>query len=50
MGRYAETRKLDEDSFTRRRRVRGADHIQTLDSASNFALDLYFLGGGAGRL
>jgi len=44
MGRYAEARKLDEDTLERRRRLWGADHPRTLDSAGNLAAHLRTLG------
>jgi tetratricopeptide (TPR) repeat protein len=44
MGRYAEARKLDEDTLARSRRVLGDDHEQTLSSANNLANDLTNLG------
>jgi Tetratricopeptide repeat len=44
MGRYAEARELDEDTLTRKRRVLGEDHPETLRSARNLAADLRALG------
>jgi hypothetical protein len=40
LGRYAEAREADEDTFARNRRVLGEDHPDTLTSASNLAVDL----------
>ena len=37
-------RDLDQDTLDRRRRVLGADHPETLRSASNLAIDLRVLG------
>jgi hypothetical protein len=37
-------RELDEDTFTRQRRVLGEDHPETLRSVSNLAFDLTSLG------
>ncbi|WP_328396438.1 tetratricopeptide repeat protein [Streptomyces sp. NBC_00390] len=42
MSRHANT--LTEDTLTRRRRVLGEDHPQTLTSAYNLAVDLGELG------
>jgi tetratricopeptide (TPR) repeat protein len=44
MGRYAEARKLDEDTLARKRRVLGDDDPSTLGSANNLAWDLTGLG------
>jgi tetratricopeptide (TPR) repeat protein len=44
MGRYAEARKLDEDTLDRKRRLLGDDHPTTLASANNLAWDLRELG------
>jgi hypothetical protein len=44
MGRYAEARGLNQDTLDRCRRVLGADHPDTLGSASNLAADLRALG------
>ena len=44
MGRYAESRDLDEDILDRRRRVLGHDHPDTLQSANSLAVDLRMLG------
>ena len=41
---YQQARDLDEDTLTRRRRVLGDDHPDTLTSASNLAVDLRALG------
>lgn len=50
MGRYDETRPIDEDTLTRRRRVLGEDHPDTLRSANSLANDLRALGEhGAAR-
>ena len=43
-GQFAEARRLNTDTLTRRRRVLGDDHPDTLISANNLALDLYELG------
>ena len=43
-GRYAEARDLDHDTWERNRRVRGADHPDTLTAASGLANDLRQLG------
>jgi Domain of unknown function (DUF4062)/Tetratricopeptide repeat/NB-ARC domain len=40
MGRYAEARDLDQDILDRQRRVLGADHPDTLNSANNLAFYL----------
>jgi len=37
-------RDLDQDTLARRRRVLGHDHPDTLNSASNLAIDLRALG------
>ena len=37
-------RALDEDTLTRRRRILGEDHPDTLTSASQLAHDLFGLG------
>ncbi len=44
MGRYAESRDLNHDTFVRRRRVLGQDHPDTLYSAHNLAINLRKLG------
>jgi len=44
LGEYRAARALDEDTLTRRRRVLGDDHPDTLISAANLALDLSALG------
>ena len=44
LGEYQQARDLDEDTLTRRRRVLGDDHPDTLTSASNLAVDLCALG------
>ena len=44
LGRYAEARKIDEDSLARERLLRGDDHLFTLHSANNLAWDLSELG------
>ena len=41
---YERARMLDQDTFTRRRRILGEDHPYTLYSASNLARDLQTLG------
>jgi hypothetical protein len=43
-GRYAEARRLDEDTLERRRQVLGEDHPDTLITASSLASDLRMLG------
>ena len=48
MGRFAEARRLNTDTLSRRRRVLGDDHPDTLISANNLALDLYELGNYRG--
>jgi tetratricopeptide (TPR) repeat protein len=52
MGRYAQSRQLDEDTLARRRGVLGENHPDTLTCASNLAMDLAGLGeyGAAGAL
>ncbi|GAA3071330.1 hypothetical protein GCM10010448_62680 [Streptomyces glomeratus] len=44
LGRTEEARTLGEDTLTRRRRVLGEDHPDTLATASNLAIDLAALG------
>jgi hypothetical protein len=44
LGCYDEVRKLDQDTYTRRRRVLGDDDPRTLSSANNLATDLRMLG------
>ena len=44
LGEHEQARALDEDTLTRRRRVLGDDHPDTLASASNLAADLRALG------
>ncbi|MEV6847436.1 FxSxx-COOH system tetratricopeptide repeat protein [Actinoplanes sp. NPDC051411] len=44
LGHYQEARRLDEDNLTRRRRILGDDHLDTLASADNLADDLRQLG------
>jgi hypothetical protein len=44
LGELAKARDLNEDTYTRRRRVLGEDHPATLTSASNLAGDLRALG------
>ena len=44
LGEYEHARLLDEDTLTRRRRVLGEDHLGTLYSATNLAVDLRRLG------
>ena len=44
LGDYGAARELDEDTLTRRRRVLGEDHPDTLASGSNLAADLSELG------
>jgi hypothetical protein len=44
MGRHAESRDLNQDTFARRRRVLGHDHFDTLHSAHNLAINLRELG------
>jgi Tetratricopeptide repeat len=44
LGDYQQARALDEDTLTRFRRVLGADHPNTLGSASDLAADLAALG------
>ena len=48
LGEHQAARDLDEDTLARRRRVLGADHPDTLRSASNLAADLRALGEAAG--
>jgi hypothetical protein len=43
-GRYREARGLDEAILNRRRRVQGDDHPDTLQAATNLAIDLRALG------
>ena len=44
LGEYQRARALDEDTLTRRRRILGDDHPDTLTSASQLADDLFGLG------
>ena len=44
LGEHEQARDLDEDTLTRRRRVLGDDHPDTLGSANNLAADLSALG------
>jgi hypothetical protein len=44
MGRYAEARSLDQDTWDRRRRILGQDHPDTLYSAASLAGGLGYLG------
>ena len=44
LGEHEQARALDEDTLTRRRRVLGDDHPDTLTSANNLATDLAALG------
>ena len=44
LGRYAEARVLNRDTWERRRRVLGEGHPDTLNSAHNLALVLRLLG------
>ena len=50
LGDHEGARLLDEDTLTRRRRVRGEDHPDTLHSASNLARDLQAIGDHEGAL
>jgi hypothetical protein len=50
LGDHEGARLLDEDTLTRRRRVRGEDHPDTLHSASNLAHDLQTIGDHEGAL
>jgi hypothetical protein len=43
-GEHEQARELDEDTLTRRRRVLGDDHPDTLRTAHNLAADLRALG------
>jgi hypothetical protein len=49
LGEVAAARDLDQDTLERRRRVLGADHPDTLTSASNLAGDLRALGEAGDR-
>jgi hypothetical protein len=40
LGRYADARVLNQDTWERRHRVLGDDHPDTLNSARNLAADL----------
>ena len=44
LGHYEQAHQLQQDTFTRRRRVLGDDHPRTLASARNLAADLRALG------
>jgi hypothetical protein len=44
LGETQAARELDEDTLTRRRRVLGEDHPDTLASATNLAVNLRALG------
>ena len=44
MGDCQQARALDEDALSRRRRVLGDDHPETVASANNLASDLRALG------
>ena len=44
LGEHERARQLDEDTLTRRRRVLGEDHPDTLKSANNLVRDLHALG------
>ncbi|MEU4241349.1 FxSxx-COOH system tetratricopeptide repeat protein [Actinoplanes sp. NPDC026619] len=44
LGHYQQARRIDEDTLTRRRRVRGDDDPMTLISANDLANDLRMLG------
>ena len=44
LGEREQARALDEDTLTRRRRILGEDHPDTLDSADNLAIRLAALG------
>ena len=44
LGEHQQARDLDEDTLTRRRRVLGDDHPDTLTSANNLAADLRAVG------
>ncbi|RDD84425.1 FxSxx-COOH system tetratricopeptide repeat protein [Streptomyces parvulus] len=44
LGEFAEAHAIVEDTFVRRRRVRGADHPDTLHSANDLAVTLIHLG------
>jgi hypothetical protein len=44
IGRYAEARKLAQDTLDRDRRIPGEDHPETLISATSLTIDLRYLG------
>jgi hypothetical protein len=44
LGRYAEARDLDQDTLSRKRRVLGDNHPDTLTSAGSLAISLHLLG------
>ncbi|MFD6259858.1 tetratricopeptide repeat protein, partial [Micromonospora chalcea] len=44
LGQYEQARTLNEDTLTRRRRILGNDHPDTLTSATNLATNLHQLG------
>ena len=49
LGEVQAARDLDQDTLDRRRRALGADHPDTLASASNLAFDLRALGEADGE-
>jgi hypothetical protein len=44
IGRYAEARKLAQDTLDRDRRILGEDHPDTLISVTRLTIDLRYLG------